>query len=114
MEERFAKVFGETVEDALEALRETFEEANVARARKTDAVHSAKEVEEHNLDHSVFRSWCPHCVKGRAEAYGHRSSNNDKREVPVIVVDYVYMHIQQDQEEEKGMPTLCLNTREPR
>lgn len=30
-----------------------------------------REVEEHNTDHRVFRSWCPHCVKGRGEAYGH-------------------------------------------
>ncbi len=61
-------MFGETVEDALEALKETSEEANVARARKTEAIPSAKEVEEHALDHCVFPSWRPHCVSGESRS----------------------------------------------
>ncbi len=70
IEERFTKVFGQTVEDTLEALKETSEEANAAKARKTEAIPSTKEVEEHNSDHSVFRSWCPHCVKGKQKHMG--------------------------------------------
>ena len=50
----------------------TAEEGVVAKTRKTETVPSAKEVEEHNVDHGVFRQWCPHCVKGRAESYGHK------------------------------------------
>ena len=49
-----------------------------ARARKTGAVPSQKEVEEHNLDHGMFRSWCPHCVKGRAESYGRVKKVQDR------------------------------------
>ncbi len=33
------------------------EETVRARARKTEIAPSDKEVEEHNLDHGVFRSW---------------------------------------------------------
>ncbi len=66
----FNKVFGESVE---EALREMGEERAGARARKVEAVPNKKEVEEHNVDHVVFRSWCPDCVKGRAEVCGHRN-----------------------------------------
>ena len=51
---------------------EVGEEATRTKARRTEIVPSMREVEEHNLDHAVFRSWCPHCVKGRAEACGHR------------------------------------------
>ncbi len=67
--EMFKKVFGESVE---EALREMGEEGVGARARKVEAVPNKKEVEEQNLDHAVLRSWRPRCVKGRAEACGHK------------------------------------------
>ncbi len=79
VEEMFARVFGESVE---ETLRETSEEANAARARTAEAAPSAKEVDEHDLDHSVLRSWCPHFVKGRADAC------ESTREAPVVGIDY--------------------------
>ena len=66
MEEESQRVTSEDTKEAPE--KEAGEEAVRARARKTEAVPSQKEVEEHNLDHGVFRSWCPHCVKGRAES----------------------------------------------
>ncbi len=62
-DEMFEKVLGLSVE---ETLRETGEEGVAGRARKVEAVPSRKEVEERSLDHAVFRSWCPHCAKGRA------------------------------------------------
>ncbi len=96
------------MEDTPQALKGTTEEANAAKAKKTEAVPSAKQVEKHNLDHSVFRSWCPRCVKGRAAAYGNRASKNDQREVPVVGVDYVHTRSEQEQEEEEGMPILHL------
>ena len=34
-----------------------------AKMRRTEAVPSDREVEDHNVDHAVFRAWCPHCVK---------------------------------------------------
>ena len=78
------------------------------KARSTETVPSAREVEEHNLDHAVFRSWCPHCVKGRAEAYGHKTEKDKERSVPIVGIDYMYMHSEQEAEEEKGMPTLVI------
>ena len=70
-EEEFRRAFGESAEKvvAREMRGEVGEEAVRARARKTGAVPSEREVEEHNLDHAAFRSWCPHCVKGRAGPY---------------------------------------------
>ena len=84
------------------------EEAVGARARRTDAVPSAREVEEHNLDHAVFRSWCPHFVKGRAESYGHVRKVLRESDAPVIAIDYMYMHSEQEKEEEKGMPIIVM------
>ncbi len=73
-EEMFKKVFGESVE---EALREMSEAGVGAKARKVEAAPSKKEVEEHNLGHVAFKSWCPRCVKGRAEAYGRKKRGGD-------------------------------------
>ncbi len=50
-------MFVESTKEVVE--REIGEEAVRARARKTGAVASQREVEEHNLDHGVFRRWCP-------------------------------------------------------
>ncbi len=49
----WTRAFGENVEHALEALKETSEEANGATARKTEAEPSAKGVEVQNLDQCV-------------------------------------------------------------
>ncbi len=73
----FKKVLGESVG---ETLREASEEGVAARARKVEAVPSQKEVEDHNLDHAVFRRWCPHRVKGRAEACGHKKRDKERQE----------------------------------
>ena len=45
--------FGEGMKETVE--REIGEEAVRAKARKTEPVPSQREVEEHNLDHGVFR-----------------------------------------------------------
>ena len=84
------------------------EEAERSRVRETESVPSAKEMEERNVDHAVFRRWCLHCVKGRAETYGHRAVTKDKAEIPKVSVDYMYMSSVQDREEEKGMPVLVM------
>ena len=66
------------------------------------------EIDEHNIDHGVFRSWCPHCVRGRAVAYGHKKKQKDKRLVPVVSVDYMYMTDRQRKDEEPGTPILIV------
>ena len=88
MEEEFRRVFGEISQEVVE--REFGKEAVRARARKTETVPSQKEAEEYNLDHGVFRSWCPHCVKGRAESYGHVRKVQGEGDAPTIGLDYKY------------------------
>ena len=99
MEEEFRRVFGEGTKEVVE--REVGEEAVRAKARKTEPVPSQREVEEHNLDHGVFRSWCPHCVKGRAESYGHVKKVQNEGDVPTIGIDYMYMHSEQEMWQDK-------------
>ncbi len=66
-------MFGESAEEVVERERQgdVGGEAVRARAWKMEIAPSAKEMEEHNLDHAVFRSWRPRCVKGGAESRGH-------------------------------------------
>ena len=76
--------------------------------RRTDAIPSEKEIEEHNVDHAVFRAWCPPCVKGRGEAYAHTKVKDKTQEVPVVSVDSAYSHPEAEVEDETdtGMPIL--------
>ena len=53
---------------------------------------SRQEMLEHNLTHWPFRSWCTHCVAGKAKASKHSSSGaTSESEVPVISMDYAFM-----------------------
>ncbi len=104
-EEMFKKVFGEVVE---EALTETSEDGVGARARKVEAVLNKKEAEEHNFDHAVFRIWCPHCAKGRAEVCGHKKREGDGGDAPTVSLDYICMRSEQEKEEENGMPIIVV------
>ena len=106
MEEESRRVLGEGTKEAVE--REIGEEAVRAKTRKTEPVPSQREVEEHNLDHGVLRSWCPHCVNGRAESRGHVRKAKGEGAAPTIGVDYVDMHSEQEKEDEKGMPIIVI------
>ncbi len=50
-----------------------------------------EEVDEHNVNHIPFRSWCLHCVKGKAVNQGH-SRRVDVSEVPIVSIDYAYVN----------------------
>ena len=50
------------------------------------------EMEEHEHSHIPFRSWCPHCMRGKSKASGHRSSNC-AREKPIVSVDYAFLGV---------------------
>ena len=50
---------------------------------------SKEEQEEHALTHVPFRSWCRHCVRGRAEECGHFKKDEEVRGVEVHM-DYCF------------------------
>ena len=53
---------------------------------------SKREVEEHMATHIPFRSWCPHCVRGKSKSTPRaKRKEGEEEEVPVISVDYMYM-----------------------
>ena len=76
------------------------EEAIRSKFRRIDKEPTREEIDEHNLDHSRFRIWCPHCVKGRAKAYPHLPSKHKDRDVPVISIDYAFMNDDKDKKDD--------------
>ena len=53
---------------------------------------SKDEVEEHEVTHWPYRSWCPDCVQGRGRAAQHRGRHDYMLEPgdPIVVADYMF------------------------
>ena len=85
---------------------------------------SPEEVAIHNKTHIPYRSWCPHCVRGRAMNDPHPKLVDREREVTTISIDFMYMTESQGerkarkkgdiQEDPKGMPILVMFDRKTR
>ena len=54
------------------------EEAREPVVMTTPKTVSRREREDHNLTHLPFRSWCPHCVMGRAKSHPHRRTEREE------------------------------------
>ena len=51
---------------------------------------SRQEMLEHNITHTPYRSWCPHCVAGKAKCTRHSQGQGlEHSEVPVLCMDYM-------------------------
>ena len=50
---------------------EVSQESIQVKSLRSPSAPSRQEVLEHSLTHFPFRSWCPHCVKGKAKASKH-------------------------------------------
>ncbi len=55
-------------------------EAEAIKTVRSPGKPSAKDVEEHNLTHCPYRSWCDACVKGQAKDDGHRAVTGELEE----------------------------------
>ena len=47
-----------------------------------------QEIEDHNVNHLPFRSWCKHCVRGRSKAHAHKLNDSRISDVAVVSIDY--------------------------
>ena len=53
---------------------------------------SRQEALEHACTHCPFRSWCPHCVRGKAKSGLHMSGTGSSHdEVPLVAFDYAFV-----------------------
>ena len=50
------------------------EEAREVRAPPIPVTPTLEEVRQHRLTHCPFRSWCPHCVRGKGREDPHKRS----------------------------------------
>ena len=69
---------------------------------------SESERSMHELTHIPFRSWCPHCVRGRGKSNPHSSkpvSEGGTDKMPTIEIDYCF---QKKEEEARHITTLVL------
>ena len=71
--------------------RSTSSEAVPARIANAPKKPSQAEVDTHMTTHLPFRSWCPHCVRGKSKGKPH-ARNMAAKEIPTISVDYMFMH----------------------
>ncbi len=46
-----------------------------------------EEVEQHCIVHLPYRTWCPHCVRGKGRDDAHNTTYNEHR-VPTLSIDY--------------------------
>ena len=88
-------------------VEEEHEEGLGAKGAAVPELPSKEEMDEHMLTHTPFRSWCKHCVQGKAKGKPHFKSTGGQKEVPCVVMDYMYMNSEhKEKEEEQGMPIL--------
>ena len=72
---------------------EVGEQIKIKRAM-TPMRPSQKEIEEHELTHVNYRSWCIHCNKGKARNTPHRRQTEEEDPLtskPIVSIDYFYM-----------------------
>ena len=81
------------------------EEAIRPKTRAPPKQPSAEEVENHMVSHLPFRDWCPHCLRGKSGSKPHRNTQG-KHEIPTVALDYMFMHSEQEEGEESGMPIM--------
>ena len=60
------------------------------RVKDSADMPSKDEVEKHMVTHIPLRSWCDHCVRGRAVNDHHQKGKSEESSVPVICLDYAY------------------------
>jgi len=99
-----------------EAISVEEEEGAKVRIGITERAPSKEEVAMHMVNHIPFRSWCSHCVKGKAHGNQHRRRKVREQEdrEPIVSVDYMFMHDNQGESEEKGMPIMVIKDRKTR
>eukprot|EP00929_Paragymnodinium_shiwhaense_P111971 TRINITY_DN8021_c0_g1_i4.p1 TRINITY_DN8021_c0_g1~~TRINITY_DN8021_c0_g1_i4.p1 ORF type:complete len:1618 (+),score=271.11 TRINITY_DN8021_c0_g1_i4:701-5554(+) len=66
------------------------EESRRVRAKKIPPTVSEQEFQLHQISHLPFRSWCDHCVRGKAREDSHRERHDPHAGVPRWGMDYFF------------------------
>ena len=103
-QDRVSPVQGGECENPTSADDHESDEARRARVSKMPVRPSQSEVDNHMTTHLPYRSWCPHCVRGKSKGRPHHRAAREGKSVPTVAIDYMFMHESQNENEEKGMP----------
>ena len=68
-------------------------------------------VEDHNVSHIPFRSWCAHCVRGRAKSIGHVRQDKQEEQIPTISMDYGFLGAEGEGGSDHEHPVLVMTDR---
>ena len=73
-------------EEKGESIDDNEEEGAMVRVARAEIAPSKEEVAMHMVNHIPFRSWCAHCVRGKASGNPHRKKKTigGEREEPVV------------------------------
>ena len=72
-----------------EPLDEPGEEAPI-KAKKRPATPSRQEIEDHEIDHYPYRSWCRACVFASGRRDRHASDGEDRADADIATVAFDY------------------------
>jgi hypothetical protein len=78
----------EAAGDGEEGLEKEAENVKIARG---PGAPTREELEEHRVTHFSYRSWCPHCIRGKSKASPHKQSAEDCKEKAMISIDYAFL-----------------------
>ncbi len=49
-----------------------------------------EEIDKHNILHLPYRTWCPHCVRGKGRDDAHAATNREHK-IPTLSIDYAFL-----------------------
>ena len=78
---------GESPEELIEAEEETAPRDSLPNPE----LPSQSEIDDHNVDHCPYRSWCRFCVEGRAREMAHKLQDEATRKIATISFDYLFI-----------------------
>ena len=90
----------EVIEDA-DSQGEIEEEGVEPMVKRMEQRPSQEDVDQHMLTHIPYRSWCDHCVRGRAVNDHHKKSRGQESSIPVISIVYAYFGETSDERKER-------------
>ena len=65
------------------------EECEPKRIAPDPGMPTQAEIDEHNVDHLPYRSWCACCVRAKATGEPHRKIHVEST-IPIIAFDYMF------------------------
>ena len=93
LELRLASRAGEVDEKMCAPVEEIGEEARTATPMYVPRGPSDAEQRAHEIHHTLYRSWCEYCLRGRGKESPHLSRYEQADDAfPVVQMDYAFLH----------------------